>query len=113
MKPKIPPASRMIAVPMRLFDPVRVILRRPESIHTLEVNRETVAALPVILQPFQARWLLGVSEKTLRVLRDMHPEWLVDHRGDTAMYSKYVLCAYAKIPLGYDRANETKPNPHP
>lgn len=95
-KPKPP-----VYVPTRRYDPVRVIIRRPEGIQTLDVTTETVAALPALLQPFQVQWLLGLSAKTLAELRAMHPEWVVKQGKRNTFYSKWAICAYAKIPTPF------------
>lgn len=52
---------------------IQVIMRRPESIQTLPVNRRTISMLPDWCSDFQARWLTGLSESELGDLRLQFP----------------------------------------
>lgn len=75
---------------------------RPETLRRLPQSPEVLAALPVVLRPHHVRWLLGASDRGLRILREEHPEWVIDGRqGRPVTYSRDALFRYAKISVQF------------
>lgn len=89
----------ILANPKQLKD----ALADPELLPLLPVNGSTVAALPIQLAPFQARWLLGnCTDDVLRNFREVHPAIIVQRfgtgKGARYRYSKIAVCRAGAVP---------------